>query len=144
MISNRPGQKTFLNPSGWIDLDYLIDQNKLIFGILKALFRKPQPAQAETFEAAMTRLELSEADVSQRASSYRKIAWFFAFFTFISFTYAFFLLFRYKTILGFLLASAMTALFAVQGYKYDFWSYQLRQRRLGATFAEWKRDTLGL
>jgi intracellular multiplication protein IcmV len=136
-------RKTFFNPKGWLGWDRLKAQNLWLWGTLRTLFTPAQPARAETFEAAMQRLNLTEEDVKEGAINYRYYALGFFALAVIAFAYAFYLLFRHVTITGFLLGLAVTALFCSQAFQYDFWSLQMRRRKLGLTFEDWKRDVLG-
>ena len=136
-------RKTFIHPSGWIDLDSLQSQNRTIWGVLKTLFTPQQPTRKETFDEAMKRLGLTEADLARSAMRYRLYGFFFLFIALVISVYAFYLLFRYGSFLGWLLGIGVAGLFIAQAFKYDFWAFQIRRRKLGATFEEWKRATLG-
>jgi intracellular multiplication protein IcmV len=136
-------RKTFFNPSAWLDIDALKTQNKAIGRILKTLFASAKPTREETFEQAMQRQGLSEADIQGIANSYRWYAGIFLFFGIVVFIFAFYLLFSHSTFHGWLLAIAASALFFGQAFRYDFWVFQIKKRQLGCTFAEWKRHWLG-
>lgn len=136
-------RKTFFNPSGWLDVAYLKNQNRTIWGILKSLFTSEKPNREESFEEAIKRLGLTEEEVVSTQKTYRLYALFFVCLTLALFIYAFYLLFYHGTLAGWLLALATSALFAGQAFRYDFWSYQMRRRRLGVTFKEWKNSILG-
>jgi hypothetical protein len=58
--------------------------------------------------------------------------------------YSFFLLFHHTAFLGWFLGMATSALFFAQAFKYDFWSLQMRRRKLGLTFQDWKKSILGI
>ena len=60
----KVSRKTFFNPTSWIDLEALIYQNKTIWSVLKGLFTKPAVERTETFEEAMKRQDMTEADVT--------------------------------------------------------------------------------
>lgn len=134
--------KTFLNPASWIDAQTLKEQNVTILSVLKSLFSQPVPERTETFEQACKRMGLSEADLQASASSYRSYALLFFVLGLTIFLYSFYLLFTLELI-GFILGIAVSGLFFAFAFKYDFWVFQIRQRRLGATFAEWKQSILG-
>ena len=136
-------RKTFFNPSGWIDVESLKFQNDTIWSILKSLFTRVKPERIESFEEAMKRLNLTEADVKKSISSYRWYAFIFLILGLLVFFYAFYLLFTFFTILGFVLALAASGVFLSQAFKYDFWAFQMKSRRLGITFEEWKSHLLG-
>lgn len=139
----KVSRKTFINPSAWIDYNYLKYQNKTLWAVLKTIFAKPQPTEGETFEQAMKRLNLTAADVKSTASQYRRYAFFFLIIGLLVFYYAFYLLFMHHTITSWFLGLAASSLFFAQAFKYDFWAFQMRRRKLGVTFKEWKHFVLG-
>ena len=132
-------RKTFLYPSGWIDLESLRYQNITIRDILKGMFSVRKPDYEETFEEAVERLVLSKADVKRTATLYRFFAIFFLILGLLSLIYSFYLLFHRGLFLGWLLGVSVSLLFFGQAFKYDFWSFQMRSQKLGSTFQEWKR-----
>lgn len=137
-------RKTFFNPSGWIDLNALIYQNQILVSILGLLFAKPgAPTAGETFEDAMRRQGVTEKDIADGISTYRALAVVFLLLGVVTFLYAGYLIFQHTSLTGCLLALVVAALFGAQAFKYDFWAFQMRSRRLGLTFADWKRQYLG-
>lgn len=139
----RITRRTFFNPVGWIDFNTLSTQNRTIWTVLRGLFTTPRPVREETFEQAMERLKISESDVKQIAKTYRWYAITFSFLGLVVLIYAFYLLFHNATIAGFLLGLAAAALFFSQAFKFDFWSFQMRKRKLGLTYAQWKKNLIG-
>lgn len=135
--------RTFLNPSGWIDLDSLIASNRTLWDVLRGLFTRPTVVKEETFEQAMQRFGLTETDIKERIVTYRRFAILFLVLGCVLFAYSFYLLFYHATFLGWMLGIAVSALFFAQAFRYDFWSFQLKRRQLGVTFDEWKRSILG-
>lgn len=134
---------TFLNPSGWLDLDSLIITNRTLWDVLRGLFTVPKVDRQETFEQAMARYGLKEKDIKERISTYKRFALFFLAIALILVIYSFYLLIHKTTFLGWLLGMAVSTLFLAQAFRYDFWAFQLKQRKLGASFEEWKRSLLG-
>lgn len=136
-------RKTFVNPRGWLGYDTLKEQTQTIWTVLKGMFSPAKPEREETFEQALKRLNLTEADVKATITTYRYYALLFLVLAVLSLAYTFFLLFRYGTITGWMLGMAMTGLLTSQAFKYDFWAFQMRRRQLGATFSDWKKAFLG-
>ena len=134
--------KTFVNPTGWLDYDALKSQNQLLYGILKPTFSADKPGQPETFEQATERLGLTEADITAGQHRYRRWAIYFALLGLLVFYYAFYLVFRYLSFPSFILGIAAAMLFFTYAFKFDFWSLQMRRRKLGLTFADWKASYL--
>lgn len=140
----KVSRKTFINPSAWLGYDSLKMLNQTIWANVRGLFRIPEPTRTETFEEAVKRLELTEADLQQTYIRFRYYALLFVLLGLIMFTYTFYLLFRYHSITGWMLGMAVTAFFAVQAFRFDFWCYQISKRKLGVTFKEWKNHFLGI
>lgn len=136
-------RKTFFDPKGWADTDSIVDQNRTILTVLKAMFTPAKPTRQETFEEAMQRQGLTEDQVAPLATTYRRYAALFMLFATLSFAYAFYLLFRFHHLLAFGLSLTVMAFFLAQAFRYDFWSLQLRTRRLGLTWSDWTKSWLG-
>ncbi len=136
-------RKTFLYPSAWIDLNGLINQNSYLYTTLKNTFSAPTGDKPETFEEVVKRQGLTEKDLKEGAATYRALAIVFVILGLISLVYAFKLILNSSSILGMILGLAVTALFLAQAFRYDFWALQMRERRLGLTFQDWKKHYLG-
>jgi intracellular multiplication protein IcmV len=136
-------RKTFFDPLGWIDHDGLKSYTRTIWDILATTFSTPRPVREESFEAAMKRLNLTAKDVKSGANLYRLTAIIFLILAIITFIYSFYLLFHRHTFPGWLLGMATTALFLSQAFKFDFWAFQMRERKLGLTYAQWSNSILG-
>src|ERR1700761_8496659 len=90
--------KTFFNPAGWLDLDNVADQNKSLFGILKNIFLMPATGRRESFQEAMTRLGVNEADLPKIQNNYRFYALLFVTLGIALIIYSFYLLIHHGTI----------------------------------------------
>lgn len=136
-------RRTFFNPSDWIDYDNLKTFTRTIWDLLLTIFAVPRPAKEETFEEATRRLNLSEEDIQNQIKTFRGYAIFFFLLGLLIFIYAFYLIFRYLTFMGFILGLVSSILFFAQAFRFDFWSLQMRKRKLGLTFSDWKESILG-
>ena len=140
----KVSRKTFINPSAWFNYDNFRFLNKTLNDILVATFALPSaPLQEETFEQAIKRLHLSETDVREIGKNYRLYAFLFVAIGMCVILYAFFLLFRHHNFIALILGFASAALFFAQAFKYDFWALQMRKRKLGLTYKDWKNAVLG-
>lgn len=135
----KVSRKTFLNPSGWLGLPEVKDSFKTTWGILKSLITPASSTRTETFEEAMQRLNQTEADVKKIGQDYLMYCWVFIALGVASLVFGFYLLIHHWTIIGFLLSFAMTSLFFSQAFRYHFWHFQIKFRKLGCTFDEWWR-----
>lgn len=135
-------RKTFFNPRGWLDYDALKEQTLYIYSLGKAIVTPVKPEFEETFTEAMERLNLTETDVQQTKENYFLYAIMFVAFGVFTFVFSFYLLFHYGSILGWILGLAVVAAFLSQAFRYHFWYFQMKHRKLGCTFDEWKRGRI--
>jgi hypothetical protein len=135
--------RTFFDPIRWLDFETLKSQTQSLYSVLKTLFSAEQAAKEESFEEAMKRFHLEEHQIQPMIRRYHLYAGFFLLLGVITFIYAFYLLFGPHTIMGWLLGLSVCSLFLSQAFRFDFWAYQLKKRKLGATFDEWQRYRIG-
>jgi intracellular multiplication protein IcmV len=97
----------------------------------------PATGKAETFDEAVARFNLTEADLKEREKDYLFYAGIFLVLGLVSFVFGFYLLFVKRKFLDCLLGIAVAALFGTQGFRYHFWYFLIKQRKLGCTFDDW-------
>lgn len=139
----KVNKKTFFNPSAWIDMAAIKDQQKVIWDILKGSMTAPTEGRARTFEEVVKEKKLKESDIAEGISTYKALAVVFIILAVAALLYACLLLFKYYSITGMLLSIAVSALFFSQAFKYDFWAFEMRERKLGLTITDWKRQYFG-
>jgi len=135
----KVSRKTFFNPSGWINFDAILQNNRIILGTLRGVFKAPEPRREESFQQALERLGIKETEADQIAARYYRWAVLFLVLSIVALLYTAYLFFRHTTFTGLLLGLAATALLLSQAFQYHFWSFQIRCRKLGATYKEWKQ-----
>jgi intracellular multiplication protein IcmV len=131
-------RKTFVDPAAWLGYSSVKDSIQTTWDLMRNQFIVPEATTPETFAEAMTRQNLTEEDIVDRQNQYLFYASIFLVLALISFIFAFILLFHERTFAGFCLGLAVTALFGSQSFRYHFWYFQIKQRRLGCTLEEWK------
>jgi intracellular multiplication protein IcmV len=135
----KVSRKTFFNPRGWLGYDTLKTSSLGLWVILKDLFTVAEPARQETFEVALKRLNLTEEDLKKSARFYTILTAIFVVLGSISFLFCFYFLFYHQTLSGCMLAIATAAVFFAQAFRYHFWLFQIKHRKLGCTLEEWRR-----
>lgn len=135
----KVSRKTYINPKGWVGYDLIKDQTRSVWQILKGLFTPAKPERKETFKQAMQRLNVSENDLKEKEQTFLFYSYGFAILSVATFIISFFYLFQHHTIAGWLLGLAVSALLIAQAFRFNFWSFQIKHRKLGCTFEEWKR-----
>lgn len=135
----KVSRKTFFNPSGWLGYDFVRSQVKLTLDIARAVF-SPSVAGAarqETFADAMQRLQLTEADLTRIHHNYRVLMAVFLLLGVAVSGWGIWLLFKKHTFSGLVLGLAAAGLAFVNAFRYHFYAFQIRHRKLGCTFDEW-------
>lgn len=136
-------RKTFFNPYEWLSVNTLVDSHETITSLVKEAMAKPVATAPETFEESIQRQGLTENDIIEGEKTYRALAIVFFLLGLAAVIYSFYLLVLARTVWGFLLGVATTSLFWAHAFKYDFWALQMRSRKLGMTFSDWKRSYFG-
>lgn len=137
-------RKTFFDPAGWLGANELSLYNRVIGNNLKSTFSTPKPQHTETFEQALQRLQVTETDLQNTAQAYHAYYLFFIILSLSSFLGGFYYLFAYRTLSGWILATTVSILFAAQAFRFNFWYFQIKQRKLGCTFIEWWLGKVGI
>lgn len=129
--------RTFFNPKAWIGTTNIRATTGIIWGITKSLFIPPKPERTETFDQAMERLDLNKEDVLKKQNTFLSYSTLFVILAGFSFATSFFLAMQYHSFYGWLFSILMTMLFLSQAFRYHFWYFQIKHRKLGCTFQEW-------
>lgn len=137
-------RKTFFNPRAWFSFDSFKEESKAVWSIVGDLFAIPSSDRQETFEEALTRLKILDEDLDKTMRSY----WFFTIIFLLlgtgSLAYAFYLLFHHHHFWAWILGLSIAALFYANAFRYHFWIFQIKHRKLGCTFAEWRHGKIDL
>lgn len=133
----RINRKTYFDPFAWFGSTAQTNAY-LIWNLIKTLFVPAQNARVETFEAAKERLKLTEEDLAKSQSNYQVFSFLFLIFAISTFFFSFYLLIKYLSFAGMLLGWGATSLFLAQAFRFNFFYFQIKHRKLGCTFAEWR------
>lgn len=128
--------KNFLDVPRWAGVDTIKHAGKSIKSLAKSLFTVKQPEFNETFDEAITRLKLSEEDLSKRQRMYGITAGVYFVSACLMLVYCVHLLMlghHMSMVTTFALVMLLLAFF----FRDHFWYTQMKHRRLGFTFKEW-------
>ena len=138
----KVNRKTFINPGAWLNIEGVKEANYWIWDSVKDIFVAPgagDEVHQETFEETIKRQKLTEANIKQTMQTYFMFAMFFLGLGAIVLLFSLYLLFFYYSLPGLILGIASGGLFLGQAFKYHFWYFQIKHRKLGCTLAEWWR-----
>lgn len=121
----------------WIDYQQLVKNNRSIFGFIKKFFIPDHAKTQESFEEALIRLKLTSADLMQRTKEFTRLLWIWIFLFFVSVSYSVYLLLYIHSLRGFFPCLGICIIILTQVFRYHFWLFQIKQRRLGCNFHDW-------
>jgi intracellular multiplication protein IcmV len=115
--------------------------------LLKHYLSLPQVTRRESFSEAIEQLQLTEVDLLERKKHFSRltILWLLMFILTLGYTIY---TVRQQAWLSILPALSISLIMLMQAFRYHFWLFQLRQRKLGCSVYEWwtatfkKRGTL--
>lgn len=134
----KVNRRTFFNPRAWLGYDAVKSQTRLVVDLARDVLTTEKPERKETFEEAMKRLNVTEADVKTVSEDYLFYSILFTGFAALVFIASFVMLFYYDTFAGWLIALSIVAILLSQAFRFHFWHFQIKHRKLGCTFEEWK------
>lgn len=120
----------------WVSLDEMSGNITNIVDYGKTLFIPQQASYVETFEEACKRLNLSEADLKKRRKEFIRLQILYTFFALGVAAYAYDLLLSGNFLCVIICLSLILVIFS-QIFRYNFWAFQIKNRKLGCTFKDW-------
>lgn len=134
----KVNRKTFINPRAWLGYDYVKQQTLGIWGAVKGVFnRNIEVGKDETFEQAKQRLNLTDEEINTIGQNYFLYALFYALLGIVILCFAVYLLVS-ASLAGFMIAVSLSVFLFGQAFRNHFWSFQIKYRKLGCTFEEWR------
>ena len=109
--------------------------------IAKDTFSTAQSKRKETFTEAMARLKLTPALVAQRQKRFIQLAFIFLGLALLCFAYSVYLAMQGQ-LAAFILGLAVTCLGLTYAFRYHFWAFQLKHKKLGCSLKEWWQGTI--
>jgi len=123
----------------WADFDRMKGFSLYLWNGFKRLFipqaREGKGSQSN-FEMAVKQMNLSEADLKSREVSLKRLSLLMGFLALLVFLYSFYHLF-YGSLQAAFLCYSVTLIAVALSFRYHFWYFQIRERKLGCTFKEW-------
>lgn len=133
--------KSVFNVREWSDWDRTKSGTNWLVETINKLFVPQQQTAEENFDEAMVRLKINEEDLENRKKSLLNVAILMAVFAFLIFLYAVYQLI-YLNIAATILSFVVMGIALVLAFRYHFWYYQLKVRKLGCSIQEWFKNGL--
>jgi len=126
-----------------IGVEQIKSQTASLKNLAEDLLKPKQSTHQETFEEALVRLNLTEADVQKKAIEFKRLSTIFGFLAVALLAYLIYMIFE-KALVASLGTFGVLLVIMGQWFRCHFWLYQIRARKLGCSFKDWLREGLGV
>lgn len=128
--------KRIFNVRLWADTARIKSYWQYIVSSIKNMLVPQRKVVGETFEAAKTRMNLTDEDLLRRQRALFQFSLLMLAMCFLLCMYAVYQL-VYGSIQGFLLTLSIGCIAAVIAFRYHFWYFQIKEKKLGCSVKEW-------
>ncbi|MBS0289073.1 MAG: type IVB secretion system protein IcmV [Proteobacteria bacterium] len=125
----------------WMSWDYLGETAERFKFLFMDIVIPKKANTAETFEEAMHRLDLTEEDIQQRKIEFTRLCYFFIVLSILIVLYALYMAYE-RNMATSLIAFCLSLYSLTQAFRFHFWLFQLRNRKLGCTIKEWMNSEI--
>ncbi len=130
------------NVRQWLDFDRMRSFTVYLANGFKKMFvPSSERGEGETFEAAKERLNLNEKDLQSRQSALFRLCLLMCGAALIIFAYAIYHLY-YGSYKATIISLALMLVALALAFRYHFWYFQIKERKLGCTLKEWYKKGL--
>ena len=120
---------------------FLKDTGKMTWEMGRDLFKR-KPVQAETFDAAKVRLQLTDADLQERMKMLRMHIAIFSFSAMVALGYAIYLGITGEQYISVFITMLVSIILICYAFKSHFWLFQIKHKKLGCTIEEWLNSSI--
>jgi intracellular multiplication protein IcmV len=124
----------------WLGYDQVKTSFKNLSGIGKEVFTPAQAERTETFEEALERLQLTEEDLKQRQTEFTRLMAIYIAVALLVFMYSVWIVYAYRNFYGFCMGFSLTIYVLSLAFRYHFWIFQIKHKKLGCTLRDWFLD----
>lgn len=136
-VKNAGGYVFNFKVSSWLGVDQIKATTKNIASLGRNVVTPEQADYVETFDDALMRLGITNEVLQQRVKEFNRLMIIFIFVAAAIFSYSVFIVFKHKNIMGFIMGFAITLYALTHAFRYHFWVYQIKHKKLGCTLREW-------
>lgn len=120
----------------WLGWDYIVSATEDYKNIVKDMATAETPQYIETFDDAMKRLGLTEADIQARKKEFTRLFIFFIAISVLIILYGLAMAFKGYMVTA-LVSFCISIYTLTQAFRFNFWLFQIKNRKLGCTIKEW-------
>lgn len=135
----RRSFQRFFDVSSWLGMAEIKKNTSNLKSLATILFTVAKPERRETFEEAVARFQLSEADIAKRQQAFFQIAMLYLAGFILDICYVIYL-YATQRYMSAIMALAFAGVLFSMFFRQHFWYTQMKHRRLGFTFQQWVRS----
>ena len=120
----------------WFDWDRTKSSTLYLTNGIKKFLIPQKHTATESFTAVQKRLDLTDSDIIKRQQGLMRLCLLMLLFSFLMFLYTIYLLY-YVQFKAFLVSFVVMMLGLTMAFRYHFWYFQMKTRKLGCSFKEW-------
>ena len=125
----------------WFDWDRMKSYSQYIATGARGVFVPQQSTKSESFEAAKKRLNLTDEDLLIRQKGLLRVSILMVICAAFVFAYSIYHLYYYS-IKGGLVSLVVMFLALTLAFRYHFWYFQIKERKLGCSINEWFKQCI--
>lgn len=133
--------KSIFNVRYWFDWDRIKAFTQYLYKGAKTLFILEETTDTESFEAAKKRLKLTDNDLLIRQKGLLRLVITMLIIAILSFSYTLYLFFD-GSLKGGVVGLVLTCVALTLAFRYHFWYFQIKEKKLGCTFHQWFKQGL--
>ena len=127
------------NVRNWLDFDRLKAFTLYLWNGFKRMFVPQSKEASETFDEALKRMNINENDLQNKKKALYRLSILMCVFAACVFIYAVYHIF-FGGIKAVLLSFVLMAIALILAFRYHFWYFQIKERKLGCSIQEWYRQ----
>lgn len=133
--------KKVFNLKSWLDWERLKAFTQYLYKGAKRFFVLEETTDTESFDAAKKRLKLTDNDLLVRQKGLLRLAIIMIVAATLLLAYAIYLFYE-GSFKGGILGLIVTSIALTLAFRYHFWYFQIKEKKLGCTFHEWFKQGL--
>lgn len=134
--------KRVFNVRAWIDFDRIRAFTLYLATGFRRMFVPQRPNnQGESFKAAQLRLNLQDKDLKSKQNALYRLSILMCLAAIGIFSYSIYHLF-YGTYRAVIVSLVLVLVALALAFRYHFWYFQIKERKLGCSIAQWYKEGL--
>ncbi len=125
----------------WLDVERVRGFTQYLVALAKRMFVPQPPKKGESFADAIARLNLTNEDLAKREQALLRVSYLMLFFAVMLFGYSIYQMVD-GSILGVILSLIVTCIALALTFRYHFWYFQIKTKKLGCSWRVWLNEGL--